>query len=125
MTHTVVIAEDDPDIRGLVAIAAAKAGLDVLDVVSDGRAALNSIRLYKPDLAILDISMPELTGIEVCRAVRADESIGDVRIVLLSASVEAEAIEQGLGAGADHFFPKPFSTRALVEWLAVGKEVRP
>ena len=125
MTYTVVIAEDDPDIRGLVSIAATKAGLKVLEVVSDGRAALNAIATHQPDLAILDISMPEMTGIEVCRAVRADASIGDVRILLLSASVEEEAVEAGLSAGADHFLAKPFSTRELVDWLAIGKQGKP
>ncbi len=124
MTFTVVIAEDDADIRGLVSIAATKAGLTVLEVASDGRAALDAIARHQPDLAILDISMPEMSGVEVCRAVRADESIGDVRILLLSASVEAEAVELGLAAGADHFMAKPFSTRDLVDWLAVGKEDR-
>ncbi|MEQ1736976.1 MAG: response regulator [Rhodoglobus sp.] len=125
MTYTVVIAEDDADIRGLVSIAATKAGLAVLEVVSDGRAALAAIAAHQPDLAILDISMPEMTGIEVCRAVRADASIGDVRILLLSASVEEEAVEAGLQAGADHFMAKPFSTRDLVDWLAVGKQEKP
>lgn len=125
MTHTVIIAEDDPDIRGLVAIAAKKAGLSVLEVVSDGAAALSAISSHRPDLAILDISMPEMTGIEVCRAVRADSSLGDVRILLLSASVDEEAVDAGLRAGADHFMAKPFSTRDLVDWLAVGKEDKP
>ena len=65
-----------------------------------------------------------MSGVDVCRAVRADSWIGDVRIVLLSASVEEQAIEVGINAGADYFFMKPFSPRDLVAWLAVGKEAR-
>ena len=124
MSHTVVIADDDPDIRQLVSLSVTKAGLTVVAVVSDGAAALQAIRVHRPDLAILDISMPELTGVEVCRAVRADAAIGDVRIVLLSASVEEQVVQIGITAGADYFFAKPFSPRDLVAWLAVGKEAR-
>ena len=124
MTHTVVIADDDPDIRSLISISVERAGLAIVAAVSDGIAALTAIRDHQPDLAILDISMPELSGIDVCRAVRADASIGDVRIVLLSASVEDAAVQVGIDAGADYFMAKPFSLRDFVAWLAVGKEDR-
>ena len=121
---TVVIADDDPDIRSLVAIAVAKAGLELLANVADGRAALAAILQYHPDLAILDVSMPEMTGVEVVRAIRSDESVGDVRVLLLSASVDEAARNVGMESGADYFFPKPFSPRDLAAWLAVGKEDR-
>lgn len=124
MTHTVVVADDDTDIRELVRIAVSRAGLSVVASVSDGAAALEAIRLHQPDLAILDVSMPELTGTEVCREVRADPGIGDVRILLLSASVDEAAQQAGLDAGADYFLAKPFSPRELVAWLSVGKEQR-
>ena len=124
MTHTVVVADDDPDIRALVRISVTRAGLQVVADVEDGAAALAAIRRYDPDLAILDVSMPELTGIEVCRAVRADAAVGDVRILLLSASVDEVAQREGLDAGADYYLAKPFSPRDLVAWLAVGKEAR-
>ena len=124
MTCTVVIADDDPDIRSLISISVARAGLATVAAVADGIAALRAIRDHQPDLAILDIAMPEMTGIEVCRAVRADSSVGDVRIVLLSASVEESAVAVGIDAGADYFMAKPFSPRDLVVWLAVGKEER-
>jgi DNA-binding response OmpR family regulator len=124
MTHTVVIADDDRDIRELVRIAVTRAGLAVVASVGDGAAALDAIREHQPDLAILDVTMPERTGIEVCREVRADGRIGDVRILLLSASVDEAAQQTGLDAGADYFLAKPFSPRELVAWLAVGKEPR-
>lgn len=123
--HTLVIADDDADIRTLVGIAAAKAGMDVLASVGDGKAALDAVRAFQPDLAILDVAMPEMSGLEVVRAIRADENIGgDVRVLLLSASVDEAARNVGLEAGADYFFPKPFSPRDLAAWLAVGKEER-
>ncbi len=124
MTHAVVIADDDRDIRDLVRIAVTRAGLTVVASVADGAAALEAIREHQPDLAILDVMMPGLNGIEVCREVRADRSIGDVRILLLSASVDEAAQMTGLDAGADYVLAKPFSPRDLVAWLAVGKEPR-
>lgn len=124
VSNTVVIADDDADIRELVTIAAAKSGLRVVATVTNGAEALAAIREHQPDLAILDITMPELTGVEVCRAVRDDSNIGDVRILLLSASVDDVARETGLAAGADYFMAKPFSPRELTAWLAVGKETR-
>lgn len=122
--YTMVIADDDADIRTLVGIAAGKAGMEVLASVGDGRAALDAVLEFKPDLAILDVSMPEMTGIEVVRAIRADHGLGDIRVLLLSASVDEAARSVGLDAGADYFFPKPFSPRDLAAWLAVGKEER-
>jgi len=124
MTHTVVVADDDADIRSLVTIAVGRAGLQVVASVADGALALDAIRAHRPDLAILDISMPEMTGLEVCRDVRADDSFHDLRILLLSASVDENTRTVGLAAGADYFLAKPFSPRDLVAWLAVGKEVR-
>ena len=124
MTHTVVVADDDADIRSLVAISVAKAGLELLASVSDGAQALHAIKLHKPDLAILDVSMPEMTGLEVCREARADDSLGDLRILLLSASVDEASRAVGIESGADYFIAKPFSPRELTAWLAVGKEDR-
>lgn len=121
---SVIVADDDQDIRSLVSIAVGKAGLELLASVGDGAQALAAIQKYQPDLAILDVSMPEMTGLEVCRAVRGDTSIGDVRILLLSASVDEQSQSVGIEAGADYFLAKPFSPRELAAWLSVGKEPR-
>ena len=124
MTYRVVIADDDADIRDLVTLAVRRAGLDPVAVVPDGSAALAAILEYLPDLAILDIEMPGLNGLEVCRAVRAAEGTADLRIALLSASVDESERAKSLEAGADHFLTKPFSPRELIAWLAVGREPR-
>lgn len=123
MTYTVVIADDDADIRELVSITSGRARLEVVATVSRGDDALAAIRTHRPDLAILDVSMPGMNGIDVVRSVRAEE-LGDIRILLLSASVDEAAQAEGIAAGADYFLAKPFSPRALTEWLAVGKEPR-
>jgi CheY-like chemotaxis protein len=72
VTSTVVIADDDADIRALVRISAVRAGLNVVSEAADGDEALAAIRLLTPDLAILDVTMPGMSGLEICRAVRAD-----------------------------------------------------
>jgi DNA-binding response OmpR family regulator len=114
----VVIADDDVDIRGLVRISAKRAGLDVVAEVGDGDAALVAIREFVPDLAILDVAMPGLTGIEICRLVRADETLAGVRVLLLSAAAGENARAAGLAAGATDYLSKPFSPRDLVTSLS-------
>jgi DNA-binding response OmpR family regulator len=113
VSRTVVIADDDGDIRALVRISAAKAGLDVVAEVEDGESALAAIRQSVPDIAILDVSMPGLSGLEVCRLVRAESALDGVHILLLSASVDEPTIAAGMNAGAADYLSKPFSPREL------------
>ncbi len=119
MTRTVVIADDDGDIRRLVTISATKAGLEVLADVSDGEQAVEAIRRFVPDLAILDVAMPGMTGVEACRIVRSDPALDGVLLLLLSAAADEKSIEAGLAAGAVDYLPKPFSPRELAARLAV------
>ena len=114
----VVIADDDADIRVLVSIAVRRAGLEVVAEESDGVAALDAVRRLQPDLAILDVSMPAMSGLEVCRSVRAESSLDGVRLVLLSAGAEDRSRSIGLAAGADDYLIKPFSPKMLATALA-------
>lgn len=111
----VVIADDDVDIRRLVEMAVRRAGATVVASVGDGIAASAAVAEHIPDLAVLDVSMPGRTGLEVCRALRADPSTRDVRVLILSAAVQPEAVEAGRAAGADEYALKPFSPRTLAE----------
>jgi DNA-binding response OmpR family regulator len=114
----VVIADDDADIRTLVKISVARAGFEVVADLDNGESAAAAIAELKPDLAILDVSMPGLTGVEVCRAVRADPELAGVRLLLLSAAVDDASKAVGLAAGADDYLIKPFSPRELVAQLS-------
>ena len=109
----VLIADDDADIRDLVAFKLEQAGYDVI-AVEDGQSALEAARRNQPALAVLDVSMPGLSGIDVCRMLRADESTRGMLIVMLTARVQEQDIEGGFGAGADDYVTKPFSPRELV-----------
>jgi DNA-binding response OmpR family regulator len=114
----VVIADDDADIRALVKISAVRAGLNVVAEAVDGDEALAAIRLLVPDLAILDVSMPGLTGLEICRVVRADSALDGVQILLVSAAADETSIAAGMRAGAADYLSKPFSPRELASRLS-------
>ncbi|GIF44733.1 response regulator [Actinoplanes xinjiangensis] len=110
---TVLVADDDADIRDLVAFKLEQAGLDVL-AVGDGQAAVDTARARLPTLAVLDVSMPGLSGIDVCRMLRADPSTAGMLIIMLTARVQEQDVEGGFSAGADDYVTKPFSPRELV-----------
>jgi DNA-binding response OmpR family regulator len=110
----VLVADDEDDIRALVGLAVRKAGCTVVGSVADGAAALDLARAELPDLAVLDVSMPGATGLEVCAALRADPATARIRILLLSAGASLEDVAAGLAAGADAYLAKPFQVSGLV-----------
>jgi DNA-binding response OmpR family regulator len=113
MTLGVVIADDDPDIRTLVAIAVTRAGFELIDELEDGDSAWDAIKTFAPDLVVLDVSMPGKNGLELSRLIRANAELKGIRVILLSAAVEERSKQAGLDAGADDYFTKPFSPRSL------------
>jgi DNA-binding response OmpR family regulator len=84
-------------------------------VARDGDAALAAIRAERPDLVLLDVMMPGKSGFEVCQAVRADESLAGLKILMLSAKGRDTDLAKGSALGADAYMTKPFSTRELAE----------
>jgi DNA-binding response OmpR family regulator len=110
---TVLVADDDADIRDLVAFKLEQAGLEVV-TVSDGQSAVETARERRPDLAVLDVSMPGLSGIDVCRMLRAEPTTAGMLIIMLTARVQEQDVEGGFRAGADDYVTKPFSPRELV-----------
>ncbi|MDQ1661084.1 MAG: two-component system, OmpR family, response regulator MtrA [Blastococcus sp.] len=113
----VLVADDEDDIRDLVCLAVGRAGGVVLRAVADGTAALTAARADLPQLAVLDVSMPGATGLDVCAELRADPATAGITILLLSAGASSADIARGLAAGADAYLPKPFSVAALVRQI--------
>jgi DNA-binding response OmpR family regulator len=109
----VLVAEDDGDIAELVAHYFQRSGWDV-HVVSAGDAALAYVRSHPVDVMILDVMLPGMSGLDVCRALRADAATASVPIIMLTARAEEADRVIGLELGADDYVSKPFSPNELV-----------
>ena len=110
MPPHILIADDDPHIREVIAFALEKAGM-ATQAVGDGAAALRAFEKQEPRLVVLDVGMPEMDGLEVCRLIRRTS---DVPILFLSARDEEIDRILGLEMGGDDYVTKPFSPRELV-----------
>jgi two-component system phosphate regulon response regulator PhoB len=108
----VLVADDDRDILSLVALGLERSGYRVLQA-SDGAEALEVALREQPDLAVLDLMMPGMTGLEVTRALRDDERTRDLPVILLTARVQETDVQAGLAAGATAYVEKPFSLTEL------------
>lgn len=112
-TGTVLVADDDEDIRELVVFKLEQSGYEVL-AAGDGSAALATIRERRPTLAILDIMMPGMSGLDVLHEIRADTTLDEVRVILLTARSRDLDVDAGYSTGADDYVIKPFSPRELM-----------
>jgi two-component system OmpR family response regulator len=114
MAHRILVVDDDPHIRDLLAFALAKAGLEV-DQASDGEEALAAVEARPPDLMVLDINLPRLNGLDVCRRLRASGgSKADLPILFLSSRDDEIDRIVGIEIGGDDYVVKPFSPREVV-----------
>jgi phosphate regulon transcriptional regulator PhoB len=109
----ILIIEDEPDIAELVKYHLEKAGL-VARMVADGKQALELIARDQPDLIVLDLMLPGVDGLELCRRLRASQATKGIPIIMLTAKAEEVDRVLGLEMGADDYVPKPFSPRELV-----------
>jgi len=110
MPRTILVVDDDPHIRQLLVFALGKAGLGAIEA-ADGEAALALVEAQQPDLIVLDINMPRMDGLEVCRRIRADSQ---VPILFLSSRDDEIDRVIGIELGADDYVVKPFSPREVV-----------
>src|SRR5271170_4663737 len=110
---TVLVADDDPSILVLLGTVLRNSDWEC-QFVTDGRQALAAARKLTPDLLVLDIEMPFMTGLDVLRRIRRDTETHGIKVLLLTASNELKHVEEGLSLGADDYLAKPFSHLALV-----------
>src|SRR3954452_22625826 len=113
MPTRILVVEDDPDIADLVARYLDKAGFTTERAVS-GREALHAIAARPPALVVLDLMLPQLDGLEVCRLLRANEATAAIPIIMLTARAKKSERIVGLELGADDYLAKPFSPNELV-----------
>lgn len=109
----ILIVDDEPDIVELISYNLQKQGYET-DSAGDGRAALEKLRKGGYDLIILDLMLPEIDGLEVCRAVKADRALSRLPVIMLTAKGEEVDKVLGLEFGADDYITKPFSPRELL-----------
>lgn len=115
MSKKILVVEDDPDIVEICSDYLKAAGYEVI-TAADGSKGLNMARREKPDLVVLDLMLPEMDGLDVCRALRRES---DLPIIMLTARVEETDKLIGLELGADDYITKPFSPRELVARVRV------
>ncbi len=109
---TILVVDDEAPILELVRFTLEDEQIRVLEA-SDGAQALETALAARPDLILLDVQMPRLDGLEVCRRLRANASLAGTRIVMLTAAGQDADRARGLAAGADEYLTKPFSPLAL------------
>ena len=108
----ILVADDDVDIRELVEFKLSTLGHEIV-AVADGAAAVEVCRAQRPDLAVLDVMMPGVSGLEAIRVIRADPGLADLPVILLTARAQDSDVETGFDSGADDYITKPFSPREL------------
>jgi two-component system phosphate regulon response regulator PhoB len=113
MDKTVLLVEDEPDVVDLLRFHLRRARFKVL-VANTGAAGLAAVRAERPDIIILDIMLPGMSGIEVCRALRSDPSTASTPVLMLTAKGDAADRVKGLETGADDYVTKPFSPKEVV-----------
>jgi len=111
--NRVLIIEDDPDISDYLFETLSLSGYDACQAY-DGIEGLSKIEQFKPNLLLLDIMMPKLNGIEVCRRIRANSDLRSLRIIFITAKNSLEEKLEGFEAGANDFIVKPFSSSELL-----------
>jgi two-component system alkaline phosphatase synthesis response regulator PhoP len=136
---TILVAEDEPDISNLIALTLKFGGFEVIST-SNGIDAVAHAKEDDPDLIILDVRMPRMTGYEACRQLKADESTAGIPVVFLSARGQENEVKAGLEVGGVDYILKPFAPDKLIERVgellnshapeavgkpATGKEVSP
>ena len=110
----ILIAEDERDIRDLVAFTLRFAGYEVV-AAANGEEAVALAPKENPDLILMDVRMPRMTGYEACRILKANPEMKDIPVVFLSAKGQESEIQTGLGVGAEEYLLKPFAPDQLTE----------
>ena len=117
MSWIVLVVDDEPMTRTLLQLMLAPADYEVYEA-SDGFEALEKTEEHKPDIFVLDVMMPNMDGLTLCRILREREETANTPIILLSAKTTPESIQEGLFAGANRYLTKPVSRKDLLVSLA-------
>jgi two-component system phosphate regulon response regulator PhoB len=109
----IMVVDDEPDVTALLAYHL-KANGHAVQALNDPKRAVALAKEFQPDLVILDVMMPDVSGLDICRSLRADAQLKDVPVIFLTARTEENDRISGLESGADDYVCKPFSTKELM-----------
>jgi len=110
---TVLIVDDEPNIVQLVRLTLESASVRVFEA-PDGATAIDQAIAIRPDLVLLDVDLPDVNGLEVCRRLKAEAALAHTKIVMLTAAAQQDDVARGFTAGADQYLTKPFSPVRLL-----------
>jgi DNA-binding response OmpR family regulator len=113
MSKSILIADDEPNIVISLEYLLQREGYQVL-VARDGQEALDAIDLMAPDLVLLDVMLPRVSGFQVCQKIRENAALNRMRVVMLTAKGRDVEMSKGMALGADAYITKPFSTKELL-----------
>ena len=117
MSHSILIADDEPNIVLSLEFLLEDAGYRVR-IARDGQEAIDAVAVEPPDLILLDVMLPRLSGFDVCQRIRANPAWRGIRVVMLSAKGREVEVHKGLAVGADAYVTKPFAIQELLAEVA-------
>ena len=103
----ILVVDDDPNVRFLISELLSRGHYEVMQAV-DGAMAMDQVHKHRPDLVVLDIMMPGIDGIEVCKRIKGDPALKQIKVIMVTAKTEGKDVQAGLAAGADRYITKPF-----------------
>jgi CheY-like chemotaxis protein len=120
----ILIVDDDPNVALLMRLTLSRDGQFDLQTASNGEEALEKVHVFHPDLMLLDLMMPGIDGMEVCRRVKTDDAVRGVSIIMVTARREPGDIIRGMDLGADDYITKPFNPEELLARVRVHLRIR-
>ena len=114
--QTILVVEDDARVRSLLRFVVHRGNYGLVET-TDGESALEAVERQRPDLILLDVNLPGIDGIEVCRRLKANDKTRGVKVLMVTAAIMDEDRARGLAAGADGYVTKPFSPLALLKQI--------
>jgi DNA-binding response OmpR family regulator len=120
----VLVTDDDPEILLMSTTLLRRAGYEVLEA-STGQECLDAVRVHHPDLVLLDVMLPDMTGIQICRQIKNDESLKDI-FVILASGIKVSSAQQadGLDIGADGYIVRPIPNREFLARVQAGERIK-
>lgn len=121
MKNLILLVDDEPNLREMLRQMLEMGGFDVVEA-EDGLQALEKLEEIEPDVLVLDVMMPNLDGVSLCKRLRADAVFATLPILMLSGKTQKRAVQEGLAAGANHYLCKPID---VIELLQSVRELLP